>query len=138
MKEQPGWLLLGAALHRGAARDGAGGAIAHGLFWRRHRRLLVKVSVSRTRGEKHRGGAQNMHVQSMTRAWRAALLPVWALPSSFRIFLRSLLMSLFERSVMVAAVCCSVASMLGIRVRVRGQADGFWCRGRQGQAGLGI
>lgn len=47
-------------------------------------------------------------------------------------------MSLFERSVMVAAVCCSVASMLGVRMRVRGRVDGFWCRGEQGQAGLGI
>lgn len=32
MEEQPDWLLLGAALHRGAGRDGAGGAIARGLF----------------------------------------------------------------------------------------------------------
>lgn len=45
-------------------------------------------------------------------------------------------MSLFERSVMVAAVCCSVASILGVRVGMRGRADGFWCRDGQGQAGL--
>jgi hypothetical protein len=55
------------------------------------------------------------HVRWITRACKAALFPVCASPSSFRIFFRSLLMSVRERSVMVAAMCCRLAAdMVGV------------------------
>jgi hypothetical protein len=46
------------------------------------------------------------HIRPTTRACSAALFPVCDVPSSLQIFLRSLLMSVLERSVMVAAICC--------------------------------
>lgn len=55
------------------------------------------------------------HVRWTTRACNAALFPVCESPSSFRIFFRSLLMSVRERSVMVAARCCRLAAdMVGV------------------------
>ena len=42
----------------------------------------------------------------MTRACSAALLPVCEVPSSFKIFFKSLLISVLERSVIVAAMRC--------------------------------
>lgn len=55
------------------------------------------------------------HVRSITRACSPALFPVCASPSSFKIFFRSLLMRVRERSVMVAAMCCRLAAdMVGV------------------------
>jgi hypothetical protein len=56
-------------------------------------------------------GAQSRHIRPTTRACSAALLPVCAVPSSLQIFLRSLLISVRERSVMVAAICCKLEAM---------------------------
>lgn len=50
-----------------------------------------------------------------------ALFPVCESPSSFKIFLRSLLISVLERSVMVAAKCCrleAMARVLQVQVRI--------------------
>ena len=57
------------------------------------------------------GATERPHVRESTRACRAALFPVCESPSSFRIFFRSLLMSVLERSVMVAARCCRLDAM---------------------------
>lgn len=62
------------------------------------------------------------HVRANTRDCRAALFPVCESPSSFRIFFRSLLISVLERSVMVAAKCCrleAMARVLLVLVQVR-------------------
>ena len=53
-----------------------------------------------------RGNRKQEHIRPTTRACSAALFPVCATPSSLQIFLRSLLMRVRERSVMVAASCC--------------------------------
>ena len=65
-----------------------------------------------------------MYIQSSTRACSAALFPVCGLPSSLRIFFRSLLMSLLERSVTVAALSCRGVAMAGVEDVFRGVAVG--------------
>ena len=64
--------------------------------------------------------AAAVDVRDITRACRAALFPVCESPSSFRILFRSLLMSVLERSVMLAARCCRLDAMARVlQVQVR-------------------
>lgn len=86
-----------------------------------------------------RGGGLN--VRANTRDCRAALFPVCESPSSFRIFFRSLLISVLERSVMVAARCCrldAMARVLLVQVRISGAAVVSGGRGRRSWAAGGV
>lgn len=55
---------------------------------------------------------QHEDIRPMTRACRAALLPVCDEPSSFRILFKSLFMRAFERSEIEAAMCCRLDAMV--------------------------
>ena len=68
--------------------------------------------------------SQRRNIRPITRDCSAALFPVCEEPSSLRIFFRSLLMSVLERSVMVAAICCTLDAMV------------WWCSAVGRQAGL--
>ena len=67
-----------------------------------------------TRNSAHgvKGKRKREHLRPTTRACSAALFPVCDVPSSLQIFLRSLLMSVLERSVMPAAMCCRLEAMV--------------------------
>jgi hypothetical protein len=58
-----------------------------------------------------KGKRKREDVRPTTLACSAALFPVCDVPSSLQIFLRSLLMSVRERSVMPAAICCKLDAM---------------------------
>jgi hypothetical protein len=79
-------------------------------FWMTGEREVSACGRSEPHGEVNRRG--RVGVRPMTRDCRSALLPVCAVPSSLQIFFRSLLMSVLERSVMVAAICCRLEAMV--------------------------
>jgi hypothetical protein len=58
-----------------------------------------------------KGKRKREDVRPTTLACSAALFPVCDVPSSLQIFLRSLLISVRERSVMPAAICCKLDAM---------------------------
>jgi hypothetical protein len=72
----------------------------------------VKLAICDHAAELRRA-VKGRDIRPTTRACSAALFPVCAVPSSLQIFLRSLLMSVRERSVMVAAICCKLEAMAG-------------------------
>lgn len=70
-------------------------------------------------------GEDESDVRAWTRPCSAALFPLCDWPSSLQIRLRSLLMSVLERSIMLAAVCCRLDAIVDGSCR-----SNYWCRRR--------